>query len=502
MPRPQRSELPNNMTPAVKNDAEELWLAPLFSAARPFESRRGSSGSRLIWHPQVQYLMGNRICVFYRIRVHRVSLAEVESSIEAMVTAAGISTFTIFALLGDWDVLVRVWARAEQHKKLLERLNADRFVREDVSEFYVDNLIYVWKQPVRDITLRDIAKSRELVIQATNENSKDAALRQLLNDGLLIALPPRPAARITYFVSLVPLPGQSFSRAFYSDLATRFREAGHQWLTVMDGKGFSSCILRLSAAQFSDIYTVVSTIIADVSKQYQAHSETYLPAIEPSVERDDLDLSGELSTELRELAALLGTDVDADMAKSLNRCSPDEKRDLEMVYRNYAHTLLSGDLEDVFLSVLSLRINGPSEDLATSLMLLSLVEIRMRRYWLEAIESSLASGGVVGMDGHIDVVEALQSYSIEFDLCVDLVAPLSELMPELSEPFVHFLGTDWRRRLVDFSHRLRRPVKSGEAFFPEYSDEFLRNWSELSILACDVCVLYAELLSGEARHDA
>ncbi len=495
--RRQRANIERQVPPAAIAGQDEAWLDHLFAAARPFESRGLDASSRLIWHPLVQRQLGGRYCVFYRLRVHRISLAKVEGAIEGLVRVARVKTFTVFALLGDWDVLVRVWARLDEHERLKKTLNESPILQENVDDFVLDDLTYLWSPQKNDLTLRDISKARDLVVQAISDPPNQAALRHLHRDGLIVALPARKPERITYFVSLSPLPGHHFTQKFLTDLTTSLTQNGPIFATVMIGKGFTSCLIRFSASVFSEIFEMISTKISAVAEQHGAHSETYLPAHAPQVERDDLDLSGDLTPELRELAVLIG----GDTIDRIRRCRDDQKHMMESNFKSYSHRLLSGPFEDVFLSLFSVLIHGPSDDLTSALVKLALVERQLRVFWRGSIEALEAAGAERSTGESAYEVGALKSALDSKSSQIQDVVPLIEVaaldLPWMVEPVRRVLGEDWATRLRLFGERLRQPVKDGTSWDEDYVTEFSTGWSEMSCLVCDMCVLYSHLASSE-----
>src|SRR6266508_2647291 len=65
-------------------------------------------GPRLIWHPEVHRLFGER-CVFFILQIQDPQLGPTEEEVGLLVSKAGAAARAVYPLYGYYDVLVRAW---------------------------------------------------------------------------------------------------------------------------------------------------------------------------------------------------------------------------------------------------------------------------------------------------------------------------------------------------------------------------------------------------------
>ena len=453
-----------------------------------------SDEPRWVWHPLVHQAFGES-CLFFLCRLVLPDRDSIYDKIEELLGDAGITSGTVYPLLGHYDGLIRLWATEEQRGQFLVNARKSPTVQ-SLYEFRVQSVNYTWWRNQDDLTELDLDAHLETCrviarAQISQRLGSDAGLQEQLHRlrklHIVHLLDPIPDLD-SWVKFYVVVESQTFEHAErvaqgINDHLANNRPATLHHVSVYEGQGFGTLLLKAVADDFSSLVAETDEI-ARIAASLNSRQMT-LPLLHPRGGESDAisTVEDHLGAAVLNLIKRMTDQLHLSDGQSENvrarfeSMLPVDRESYAQLVADYPTVFPDTRDGHSFLQMLLALIFDDVDSFGDSLIFLQKLESLLRRYlrriWVELYGNDWVSvlRGYCEGDKFFDANREPSSWTLS-----DLVR-LSEKASEHDPKFRNLadqaeaLGNTWRSTVGKVT-TLRNDVAHGRVYEYKTLDKF------------------------------
>jgi hypothetical protein len=342
---------------------------------------------RLVWHPGVHEHVEEE-CSLFLIRLADNTAGSISAVLAEVAGVCRIDSYCAYVILGHYDALFRVWARAPVRHQLRRELARRSGYFLETREIRIDAIHY---REINDDTVDEAeieAKWDKVsaIVRAdrTNDLEGDVKLRREVDDflerSLLVISPPVHSGEIKFYFIFLPNRDRPEEP---NKLARRLLDGAEiEAVATYIGSGYASLLLKGIARDFAEL----SSLNADFDHRAQGAGyrlETLIISDVGAYECDTIDsvMTGELTSDitrmLRAANGLLDDAIDPDQLERANGIAKS--------FSAHSDLLAIPETKPRLIALLSALLRNDPEELYVALGYIVQIEAYVRQYLTRSV---------------------------------------------------------------------------------------------------------------------
>lgn len=362
--------------------------------------RSTGTSSRLLWRQSVHEAFSER-CHYYILSGRDAQGSKdttFSGSLAKLLRKVDITSFSINAVYGPYDAILRVWMTTEARLRFIRELDASSLQIDDTLEFIADSVFYENSEDLPLLSKPTEEREHiERVVKAANSGDFDdaamAAFSRLEAENYFVAISPSRGVKVYMFFEDSPRAHTPRS-IVHQEIVSTIHQTDASDLSVYTGIGFCTFLVKFVVPTYDDVLGTVNMLRRN-GKAIGLRPWTLLAAdyaIAEAGESIDAVLEN-LPTGLETLRSQMG-DPDNAVKREMSSLADDDKRALDKLFSKARQDLAGGRALERYIEILRFSLFGDRGGVNRSLSFLSSIEGDLR----ESLPRILASERMFGLD--------------------------------------------------------------------------------------------------------